>query len=538
MVVSWPSRSSQEKCFSPWPFDAERTRDAKLVYGGSRYRQSRSFHRDQQRHHAVWLDDIFAERRHPVHHLEFHHRSITQWYSWMDRNIESNGTRYRPIRFGHGDRWRFLSVPDSVASKAVPPLPVKPDFPVPATRRRRSVFISIWIKEFPSRSASQAFPWLSKAIALGHAMTIARWECHRVRFLSAHCQQRFQSYCRQVDATNAMIENIANIQFAIRGDGKAMRLIQLCSDCRATISREASDTVACDGGDDLRFVIDSSYAMVSHIDKVEVARRIPTEFIRLIEFRVNRKSTITVVALFTAAHDRLNRSIGIDTANSVVVDVAEIDTAVRPASHCVGIIELRKIAGPPSPEKPLTPVPAIVSMLSALATRGTRRGISKMLTMARLRSDSLAIVEKTSQPWIASLSSFCMGTALLWFRLIRFVIDVSKLTIGSDLVSYLLFELFDFREAFHGLSIPDQFLVTVDLEDATGSGSKRNLVDLFGKGGKKLLREPGSSKHPIALSAVMNFNTVDQSSFLPSCARAVDSDDNFRRWPRAYSALS
>ncbi len=75
-----------------------------------------------------------------------------------------------------------------------------------------------------------------------------------------------------------------------------------------------------------------------------------------------------------------------------------------------------------------------------------------------------------------------MGTVLLRIRLIRFVIDMSKLTIRSDLVSYQLFELFDLREAFHGFSIPDQLLVTVDLKDAAGSRSKRDLVNLFGKG--------------------------------------------------------
>ena len=109
---------------------------------------------------------------------------------------------------------------------------------------------------------------------------------------------------------------------------------------RAAVA-EAREAVAGERPDHARLVHDT-HAVVPRIRDVEIARRVQREPLRVIQLRVHRRTAIPSISFFAVAGDG-GHALGteIQAADALVVQVAEIQGAVGPDHHSIGVVHLR-----------------------------------------------------------------------------------------------------------------------------------------------------------------------------------------------------
>ncbi|CAH1657303.1 hypothetical protein CHELA20_53548 [Hyphomicrobiales bacterium] len=81
-------------------------------------------------------------------------------------------------------------------------------------------------------------------------------------------------------------------------------------------------------------------------------------------------------------------------------------------------------------------------------------------------------------------------------------IDMSEVTPRLELVADALFQRLHIRKAIVPLSLPDDNVIAVDLENAAGARDERDLADIGTESRQKLLRHPARPQQPLALGAI------------------------------------
>src|SRR5678816_4541489 len=117
-----------------------------------------------------------------------------------------------------------------------------------------------------------------------------------------------------------------------------MGLIQSSLRCRSAIAREARCAITSNRADDLGFGIHAAHDTVFHLDEVNVARLVETNFVRFIKFRLPGRATVTGVAPFARAGYRGNNPVARNLAEHVILHVADVQCAVRSSRSTVRII--------------------------------------------------------------------------------------------------------------------------------------------------------------------------------------------------------
>jgi hypothetical protein len=156
----------------------------------------------------------------------------------------------------------------------------------------------------------------------------------------------------EMQPPDALVPDVANEQRAVAVEDDAVRLAQLGFDTRSAIAAESCDAGAGDRGDDLCLAIHLSDDVVVPFCDVQVARAVELDLVRHVQRRLDRRSAVARIPLFAIAGDRRHLlRLRIETANALVVEVAEIQSAVRAEDDAVRIVDLRvRIAGRACPE--------------------------------------------------------------------------------------------------------------------------------------------------------------------------------------------
>src|SRR5687768_9010453 len=81
-------------------------------------------------------------------------------------------------------------------------------------------------------------------------------------------------------------------------------------------------------------------------------------------------------------------------------------------------------------------------------------------------------------------------------------VHMAEVAARVDPVAHAPLQLLHVREAAVALSFPDDFAVHFDPEGAAGGGDQCDLAKILGKSREELLRHPGRTKQPVALTAI------------------------------------
>src|SRR5690606_9198945 len=105
----------------------------------------------------------------------------------------------------------------------------------------------------------------------------------------------------QIDAANAMIADIGNVQIARLVESDAMRTAELGFQRRTAIAAEARLAGSGHGGDYTCLGIDATDEMVLHLDEIHIPVRIEADFVWFVERSFRGGPTIAGIALLAIA---------------------------------------------------------------------------------------------------------------------------------------------------------------------------------------------------------------------------------------------
>ncbi len=146
----------------------------------------------------------------------------------------------------------------------------------------------------------------------------------------------------QIHPPNAPIADVGNVQrFAARVERDAVRLPQLRLRRRTSVARKSRHPGPGQRRNDSRLTVHAPHHVIRHLGEIHVPRRIEKNLVRLIQRRLDRRPAVARVAFLpVASHRREPAGLQIHTPHHVAVHFANVQRAVRPEGHAVGIIQL------------------------------------------------------------------------------------------------------------------------------------------------------------------------------------------------------
>ena len=138
-----------------------------------------------------------------------------------------------------------------------------------------------------------------------------------------------------------MIEHVADVERARGVEGEAVRLIELRFLRRSAIAGEAKLARARDGADDTGLRIHTAREMIQTFDEEKISVFVPRHFIRFVQRRIRRRSAVTAETALPVPGVSGSLSIRRDAADALIVHVANVERAIRPARNGEGIVQLR-----------------------------------------------------------------------------------------------------------------------------------------------------------------------------------------------------
>ena len=137
-----------------------------------------------------------------------------------------------------------------------------------------------------------------------------------------------------------MIDDIAHKNIIRSIDSQAVWRTKLPLNGRAIIASETRFPRTRNRADDSRFGIHLSHHMVADFYKEEIARFIPSDFIRLVKRCSSCGATIACIALLGTSCNRRNNPILGNLANSMIINITNVKGAIGATGNMKRIVKL------------------------------------------------------------------------------------------------------------------------------------------------------------------------------------------------------
>ena len=144
-----------------------------------------------------------------------------------------------------------------------------------------------------------------------------------------------------IHATHPVIADVADQQASVRREDDAVRGTELRLGRRPAVAGEPGLAGARHRGDDSGLHVDLADRVIVALDDVEVSPRIELDLVRHVQHGVRRRTAVAAVTPLAVAGNRRRPSRRqVQAPDHLVVEVAEVERAVRSDHHPVGVVDL------------------------------------------------------------------------------------------------------------------------------------------------------------------------------------------------------